>query len=37
MIIGAHAVSLGAALVTNNLREFSRIRGLHCEDWTRSR
>jgi tRNA(fMet)-specific endonuclease VapC len=34
-IIGAHALSLGAVLVTNNKREFRRIHGLRCEDWTR--
>lgn len=32
--IGAHALSLGAVLVTNNTREFRRIRGLAVEDWT---
>jgi tRNA(fMet)-specific endonuclease VapC len=32
--IGAHAVSLGAVLVTNNVREFRRIPGLKVEDWT---
>ena len=32
--IGAHAVSLGAILVTNNAREFRRIPGLKVEDWT---
>ena len=31
--IGAHALSLGATLVTNNLREFRRISGLKVEDW----
>ena len=34
-MIAAHALSLGAALVTNNLAEFRRVRGLRCEDWTR--
>jgi tRNA(fMet)-specific endonuclease VapC len=33
--IGAHAVSLGAVLVTNNVREFRRIPGLKVEDWTK--
>jgi tRNA(fMet)-specific endonuclease VapC len=31
--IGAHALSLGAILVTHNSREFRRISGLAVEDW----
>ena len=31
--IGAHALSLGAVLVTNNVREFRRIPGLKIENW----
>ena len=34
MLIGAHAKSAGLTLVTNNTREFSRINGLHIEDWS---
>ena len=34
MLIGAHAKSVGATLVTNNEREFRRIVGLHVENWT---
>lgn len=34
MLIAAHAVSLGATLVTNNTREFSRVAGLVLADWT---
>jgi tRNA(fMet)-specific endonuclease VapC len=34
-VIGAHAVSLGVILVTNNVKEFSRIPTLSLEDWTR--
>jgi tRNA(fMet)-specific endonuclease VapC len=33
-IIAAHALALRAVLVTNNAREFRRVRGLRCEDWT---
>jgi tRNA(fMet)-specific endonuclease VapC len=31
--IGAHALSLGAILVTHNTRAFRRIAGLAVEDW----
>ncbi len=34
LLIAAHALSLGLTLVTNNLREFARIRGLRVENWT---
>lgn len=33
LMIGAHALSLGATLATNNTREFSRIKGLTVVDW----
>ena len=36
MLIAGHARSLGCTLVTNNLREFSRVEGLLCEDWKSS-
>lgn len=32
--IAGHAVAVNAILVTNNIREFSRIEGLKIEDWT---
>ena len=34
-LIAAHAVSLGATLVTSNTREFRRVRTLVVIDWTR--
>ena len=33
VMIGAHALSLGATLATSNTREFSRIKGLTVVDW----
>jgi tRNA(fMet)-specific endonuclease VapC len=33
MLIAAHAMSLGVTLVTNNIREFSRIPNLLLENW----
>ena len=32
-LIGAHALALGVTLVTNNTREFSRVKGLTVVDW----
>lgn len=34
-LIAAHARSLGYTVVTNNIREFSRVDGLTCEDWSK--
>lgn len=33
LLIAAHALSLGLTLATNNVREFSRVEGLHVENW----
>ena len=32
-LIAAQAVRLGATMVTRNVREFSRVPGLTCENW----
>ncbi len=36
-MIGAHALALGVTLVTNNTREFSRVKGLTVVDWLDSK
>ena len=33
-LIAAHALALGAILVTNNTREFQRVKGLVVENWS---
>ena len=33
LLIAAHALCLGLIVVTNNVREFSRVRGLQIENW----
>ena len=33
LMIAAHGLALGATVVTTNLKEFRRVRGLRCEDW----
>ena len=35
MMIGAHALTLGCVLVTDNVGEFRRIEGLEVENWRR--
>lgn len=35
-MIAGHARSLGLIVVTNNLREFSRVPGLRSVDWTQT-
>jgi len=34
-LIAAHALSLGATVVTNNERDFADVPGLNVENWTR--
>ncbi len=34
LLIAAQAMARGWTVVTNNMREFNRIDGLRCEDWT---
>lgn len=36
MLIAAHALALGAILVTDNTREFRRVKGLRVENWLRA-
>ena len=36
LLIAAHALSLGVTLITGNGREFSRVKGLRVEDWSRA-
>ena len=33
-MIAAHALSLDLTIISNNIKEFSRIRNLKCENWT---
>lgn len=35
MMIAGHAIAVGAVLVTSNERDFSSVRGLRTENWTR--
>jgi tRNA(fMet)-specific endonuclease VapC len=35
MLIAAHAASLRMILVTNNEKEFERVKGLNIENWTK--
>jgi tRNA(fMet)-specific endonuclease VapC len=36
LFIAAHARSLGLTLITNNTREFKRVRGLSVDNWTQA-
>ena len=33
LLIGAHARSLGAVVVTNNVKDFGRVKGLEVQNW----
>lgn len=33
LLIAGHARSLGLKLITGNLKEFTRVEGLRCENW----
>lgn len=35
LMIAAHARAMGATVVTNNLKDFGRVKGLQVENWTR--
>jgi tRNA(fMet)-specific endonuclease VapC len=35
ILIAAHALSLDLTIISNNIKEFSRIPNLKCENWTR--
>jgi len=37
LLIGAHALALGHTMITDNEREFARIKGLRVENWRRQR
>ena len=34
LMISAHARSIGATVVTNNVKDFGRVKGLQVENWT---
>jgi tRNA(fMet)-specific endonuclease VapC len=34
MLIGAHALSIDVTIITNNTKEFRKIKNLRVEDWT---
>lgn len=36
MLIAAHALAIGATLVTDNIREFERVEGLKLVNWLRA-
>jgi tRNA(fMet)-specific endonuclease VapC len=34
-MIAAHALALGAILITNNQKHFNQVKALQCENWVR--
>ena len=34
LMIAAHARAMGAIIVTNNVKDFGRVKGLQVENWT---
>jgi tRNA(fMet)-specific endonuclease VapC len=36
LLIAAHALAIDAVLVTDNVKEFKRVKGLRVENWLRS-
>ena len=37
MLIAAHALSLDLTIISNNIKEFSRVPKLKCENWTQGK
>ncbi|NBT55783.1 MAG: type II toxin-antitoxin system VapC family toxin, partial [Betaproteobacteria bacterium] len=35
LMIAAHARAMGAIVVTNNVKDFARVKGLAVENWTK--
>lgn len=35
LMIAAHARAIGATVVTNNVKDFGRVKGLQVENWTK--
>ena len=35
LMIAAHARAMGAVIVTNNVKDFGRVRGLQVENWSK--
>ena len=35
LMIAAHARAMGATVVTNNVKDFGRVKGLQVENWTK--
>jgi tRNA(fMet)-specific endonuclease VapC len=35
LMVSAHARAIGATVVTNNIKDFGRVKGLRVENWTK--